>query len=127
MILRGWGCGHPLGLKDSTLPVQGPGLIPDQGTRSHKLQLKISYDTTKILHAAAKTQHSQNTKQNPQAEKKERRKAILREERGRGREGKKKGRKGTGVIIAERKKNIWLNISFTDNIIEDGILGIFRL
>ena len=43
-------------------------------------------------------------------------------------EGKKeKGKKGTVRIIAERKKNIWLNISFTDNIIEDGILGIFRL
>ena len=40
---------------------------------------------------------------------------------------KERGKKGTGRITAERKKNIWLNISFTDKITEDGILGIFRL
>ena len=33
----------------------GPSLIPGQGTRSHVLQLKV-------LHAAAKTQHSQINK-----------------------------------------------------------------
>ena len=40
------------------------GLIPDQGTRSHMLQLKISHGTTKILHAATETQCSQKTKPN---------------------------------------------------------------
>ena len=43
-------------------------------------------------------------------------------------EGRKGGgKKQTVRITAERKKNIWLNISLTDHIIEDGILGIFRL
>ena len=36
------------GAEDGALPVQGGlGLIPDQGTRPHLLQLKILYATTK--------------------------------------------------------------------------------
>ena len=45
------------------------GLIPDQGTRSHMLQLKISHDTTKILHAATETRCNQKNKTKPQGKK----------------------------------------------------------
>ena len=62
-------------------------------------------------------------------EKKERKKdrAMGKWERVRVEGRKERGKKGTVRITAERKKNIWLNISFTDKITEDGILGIFRL
>ena len=38
------------------------GSIPSQGTRSHKLQLRICTPQLKILHAATKTWHSQINK-----------------------------------------------------------------
>ena len=39
----------------------GLGSVPGQGTRSHKLQLRVHMPQRilKILHAATKTQHSQ--------------------------------------------------------------------
>ena len=40
----------------------GLGSTPDQWTRSHMLQLRISMLQIKILHAATKTQHSQINK-----------------------------------------------------------------
>ena len=41
----------------------GPGSIPGQGTRSHRLQLRVCMLQLKITHAATKTWHSQINKQ----------------------------------------------------------------
>ena len=40
----------------------GPGLIPSQGTRSHRLQPRDSILQLTVLHAASKNQHSQINK-----------------------------------------------------------------
>ena len=36
---------------NSTLPKQGPGLIPDQGTTSHMLQLRVHMPQLKIQYS----------------------------------------------------------------------------
>ena len=41
---------------------RGLGLIPDQGTRSHRLRLRVQLPQLKILHAPTKTWHSQINK-----------------------------------------------------------------
>ena len=41
---------------------RGPSSIPDQGARSHVLQLRVRMPQPKIPHAATKTQHSQINK-----------------------------------------------------------------
>ena len=78
---RIWGKGMTwtdLGLKDSpwatSLVVQwlrlhvpnagGPGSIPDQGTQSFMLQLRVCVPQLKLPHAATQAQHSQKKKKN---------------------------------------------------------------
>ena len=48
--------------KDSVLPVQGRGLVPGQGTRTHKPQLTVCMPQLKIPHAATNTQCRQINK-----------------------------------------------------------------
>ena len=49
----------PGGPEAKTLNPGGPGLIPDQGTRSYMPQVRVCMSQLKILHAAAKTWSSQ--------------------------------------------------------------------
>ena len=46
-----------------TLCTRDLGSIPGQGTRSHRLQLRVCMLQLKITHAATKTWHSQINKQ----------------------------------------------------------------
>ena len=54
-----WPCDFPGGPVAKTLHSQcrGPGSIPDQGTRSHMLQLRSSMPQLKILRATTKRSH----------------------------------------------------------------------
>ena len=64
-VVKGSGLGTSPGVQGQRLRTPntgGLGSIPGQGTRSHRLQLKIPHATIKILCAATKTQHSEINK-----------------------------------------------------------------